>query len=54
MAAITVQELIRELQQVEAEFGSDQIVITDNEASVIGAEYNTENGAPAVVIVTGE
>lgn len=50
--AITVEALIRELQQVSDTFGPDQIVITDNEASVIGAEYNTENGAPAVVIVT--
>jgi len=50
--AITIGELIRELQEVASTHGPDQIVITDNEASVIGAEYNTENGAPAVVIVT--
>jgi hypothetical protein len=50
--AITVEALIRELQEVASTHGGDQIVITDNEASVIGAEYNTENGAPAVVIVT--
>lgn len=50
--AITVSALIAELQAVQSEHGPDQVVITDNEASVIGAEYNTENGAPAVVIVT--
>ena len=49
--AVTVGELIVQLQTLEAAHGSDQIVVTDNEASVIAAEYN-EDGSPAIVIVT--
>jgi hypothetical protein len=50
--AVTVGELIKELQDIEAENGPDLLVITDNETAIAGAEYNTDGGSPAVVIVT--
>jgi hypothetical protein len=50
--AISVGELISQLQDIEAENGSDLFVITDNEVAIAGAEYNTDGGSPAVVIVT--
>jgi len=50
--AVTVGELIRVLQDIEAENGPDIVVITDDEVAIAGAEYNIDGGSPAVVIVT--
>jgi hypothetical protein len=50
--ALTLGEVIKQLQDIEAENGPDLVVITDEEVAVAGAEYNIDGGSPAVVIVT--
>jgi hypothetical protein len=50
--AVTVGELIRELQEIADENGPELVVITDQDVAVAGAEYNVDGGDPACVIVT--
>jgi len=49
-STLTVADLISQLQMVSEHYGSELPVVTDQEASVIGVEYNDTDGAPAVVL----
>lgn len=51
--AITVSELIKELQTIQAEHDGDLVVVTDSEEAVEAVEYNDTDGAPAAIIVLG-
>lgn len=48
--AMQVNELIAQLQAIEAAHGGDLMVITDMEQGIEAAEFNDEGGSPACVL----
>lgn len=50
LSTLTVTDLIEQLQMVKDHYGGELPVVTDQEASVVGVEYNDTEGTPAIVL----